>query len=177
MASQPARPDASQMFSYPVPEDGPSSPPMQAECRFSDGKTITVDYSTRHLKAYPLPYSTRWHPLQSVGWVTVFDDINLVTDETLVTAKGMSVPPGKYTVAVPGHTWGIVFPDLVIKEREGGELRVPMSASDLASPAESSAVSFEHTGGRCMMHVNSKNWDTQLSVEFTEENADLPVAH
>lgn len=168
-AGQAARLDVFQMFPYPVPEDGPSSPPEQAQCRFSDGKTITVNYSTRHVKA-----ADRMQPFRDV-WVTVFNDIILVTDESLTTVNGMSFPAGDYTVYVPQNTYPRAFLTVFMKRHKGGEAHVPLSATKLASPAENSAISFEHTGGSCMMHVNSKNWNTQLSVEFREKNADLPV--
>ena len=156
--------DASKMFPYPVPQEGPSSPKMQAQCKFSDGKTITVDYSTRHVKVrkgYPPPYGDIWQ--------TVFDDIMFVTDESLITVKEV-IPAGDYTiVATPDYA------TLLLKKSTGGESRVPMSVRRLVSPAENSAILFEHTGGSCMMRVNWKNSNTQLSVEFTEKNADLPV--
>jgi hypothetical protein len=151
------------------PQTATSSPTAQAQCKFSDGKTITVDYSTRHIKVDVPTYQ----PYGAV-WQTVFNDIRFVTDEGLITVKGMGVPAGDYTIAVVFH-YPRVFPSLIMMSRQGGELRVPLSATKLASPAENSAISFEHTGGSCMMHVNEKNWNTQLSLEFTEKNADLPL--
>jgi hypothetical protein len=166
-----AWPDAFQMFPYPVPEDGPSGPPEQAQCRFSGGKRVTVNYSTRHLKAqdwdYRLPYKRIW--------VTVFDEIKFTTDESLVTVKGIGVPAGDYTISagpIFGKRGGWT---LYMRGNNGVELQVPMSERKLASPAENSAISFEHTGGSCVMRVNVKNGNTQASVEFTETNTDLPV--
>jgi hypothetical protein len=63
-----------------------------------------------------------------------------------------------------------------MREDKGAELRVPMSATKFPSPADKSAISFNHTGGSCTMQVNWKNENTQVSLEFTERNADLPVA-
>jgi hypothetical protein len=165
---QAARAEVFQMFPYPVPADGPSGPQMQAQCKFSDGKAITVDYSTRHVKVHV--------PLFGDGWQTVFNDIKFVTDESLVTVKRLSVPAGDYTIAVPERS-PMVFPILFMKRHTGGEFSMPMSVTKLASPAENSAISFEHTGGSCMMQVSEKNWSTQFSVEFRERNADLPVAN
>src|ERR1700721_1948728 len=70
--------DPSKMFPYPLPQDGPSSLPVQARCKFSDGKTITVDYSTRHVKTDLSPFDLR--PTGG-GWATVFNGITFVTDE------------------------------------------------------------------------------------------------
>jgi hypothetical protein len=167
---QPVWPDAIQMFPYPVPDDGPSSPPEQALCEFSDGKTIAVSYSTRNIKA--------GDGISRFGdtWVTLFDDIIFVTDQNLLTVKGMSVPAGHYTILANPNTYPRVFRSLTMKRHKGGELRVPVSLAYLASPAEKSAISFEHTGASCAMQVSLKSWKQQGSVEFTEKNADLPVA-
>jgi hypothetical protein len=159
---QAASQDASKMFPYPVPQDGPSTPPVRAQCKFSDGKAITVDYSTRHVKVDPPPYGA--------AWVTVFDDITFVTGEGLITVKGISLPPGAYTIVPSTNTYPVHNNwTLLMKGQAGGELRVPMSVTKLASPAENSAISFEHTGGSCMMNLNSKNSNTRVSVEFTEK--------
>jgi len=161
-AGRVARPDVVQMFPYPVPEDGPSTPPEQVNCTVSDGKTISVNYSTRHVK--------QKRPLLGDEWVTVFDNIIFVTDKRLTTAEAMSVPADDYTIAVPAHLRR-VFLTLFMKRQKGGELRVPLSPTKLTLPAENSAISFQHTGGSCMMQIYTKNWDTQLSVEFTEDYA------
>jgi hypothetical protein len=167
---QPVWRDAFQMFPYPVPEDGPSSPPEQVLCKFSDGKAITVNYSTRNIRA--------GDGISRFGdtWVTLFDDIIFVTDQSLITVKGMRVPAGDYTILANPNRYPRVFQSLTMKRHKGGELRVPVSLAYLASPAEKSAISFEHTGGSCVMQVSLKNWKQQGSVEFTEKNADLPVA-
>src|SRR5580704_3531352 len=164
-----ARLDALQMLPYSVPEYGPSSSPQQAQCGFADGKTIAVRYSTRHVR------DQQDMPPDGDAWRTVFNDIIFVTGESLITAKGIGVPAGEYTIAVTNPI-PRVFLKLVMKSRNGGELRLPLTATKLASPAETSAISFERTGGSCMMRVDETNWNTQLSVEFTEKNAELPVA-
>jgi hypothetical protein len=165
--------DPSKMFPYAVPPDGTVNPPEQAQCKFSDGKMITVDYSTRHVKADDLFFFPFVPPPM---WATVFNGIRFVTDESLITVKGMSVPAGDYTIVVPQNTYPNVFLYLITGQK-GGESHVPVSLTYLASPAEKSAISFEHTGGSCMMQVNWKNWKQQGSVEFTEKNADLPLAN
>jgi hypothetical protein len=165
LAVQAASQDASKMFPYPLAQDGPSSPHVRTQCRFSDGTLITVDYSTRHIKVESSAYG------KEEQWRTAFNDITFVTDENLITTKKI-VPAGDYTI--------VASPDIAtlsLRRNTGGESHVSMSAAKLASPAENSAISFEHTGGSCMMHVNWKNSNTRLSVEFTEKNADLPVAN
>jgi hypothetical protein len=168
----------------PVPQQGRGnrpSPPAQAQCKFADGKTITVDYSSPRMKGRKIfgnlvPYGEVWRT--GANEATTF-----VTNDHLVTVKGTSVPAGNYTIfTVPNaDKW-----TLIINKHtgEGGtpykyeseELaRVPMSITTLSSPVENFTISFDHTGGSCMMHMNWEN--TQASLEFTEKNTDLPVTH
>src|SRR6266496_2820033 len=72
------------------------SPPAQAQCKFSDGKTITVDYSSPRAKGRKVfgdlvPYGEIWRT--GANEATKF-----VTTEKLITVKGTSVPAGDYTV-------------------------------------------------------------------------------
>jgi hypothetical protein len=166
----------------PVPQEGRGnrpSPPAQAQCKFSDGKTITVDYSSPRMRGRKIfgtlvPYGEVWRTGAN-------EATTLVTNENLITVKGTSVPAGDYTIfTVPNpDKW-----TLIINKHtgEGGmpykyeseELaRVPMSVTKLSSPVENFTISFDHTGGSCMMHMNWEN--TQASLEFTERNTDLPV--
>jgi len=157
------------------------SPAAQAQCKFSDGKTITVDYSSPRMRGRKIfgnlvPFGEIWRT--GANEATTF-----VTNGTLITVKGTSVPAGDYTIfTVPNaDKW-----TLIINKHtgEGGtpykyeaeELaRVPMSVTKLSSPDENFTISFDHTGGSCMMHINWEN--TQASLEFTEKNTDLPVTN
>src|ERR1017187_65598 len=155
------------------------SPPAQARCEFSDGKTITVDYSSprmRSRKAFGelVPYGKVWRT--GANEATTF-----VTNENLISVKGTNIPPGSYTIfTVPNsdtwtliinkHTgqWGIPY------KYESEELtRVPMSVTKLSSPVENFTISFDDTGGICTMHMGWEN--TQASLEFAEKNPDLPA--
>ena len=51
----------------------------------------------------------------------------------------------------------------------------PMSVTTSTRPIEDPEVSFDLTGGSCMMHLSQKKSETVLSLEFTERNADMPV--
>lgn len=95
--------------------------------------------------------------------------------KNLITVEGMSVRAGDHTIAPTLHL-PMVAIELAMKTHNGGELRVPMSVTKLHLPAENTAITFEHTGGSCTMRVNSENSNHELSVEFTEKNADAPVA-
>src|SRR6266478_4750093 len=72
------------------------SPPAQAQCKFSDGKTITVDYSSPRMKGRKIfgdlvPYGEVWRT--GANEATTF-----VTNENLLMVKGTSVPTGSYTI-------------------------------------------------------------------------------
>ena len=155
------------------------SPPAQAQCKFSDGKAITVDYSSPRAKGRKIfgdlvPYGEVWRT--GANEATTF-----VVDENLAAAKGTNIPAGSYTIfTVPAadkwtliinkHTgeWGIPY------KYESEELaRVPMSVSKTPAPVENFTISFDHTGGACTMQLSWEN--TQASVEFTEKNADVPM--
>jgi Protein of unknown function (DUF2911) len=68
------------------------SPPAQAQCKFSDGKTITVDYSSPRAKGRKIfgelvPYGQVWRT--GANEATTF-----VVNENLVAAKGTNIPAG-----------------------------------------------------------------------------------
>jgi len=51
----------------------------------------------------------------------------------------------------------------------------PISVTTSGLPIENPEVSFDHTGGSCMMHWSQKKSGTALGLEFTEKNADTPL--
>src|SRR5215471_14673575 len=72
------------------------SPPAQAQCKFSDGKTITVDYSSPRMKGRKIfgglvPYGEVWRT--GANEATTF-----VTDTDVFAAKGTKIPAGQYTI-------------------------------------------------------------------------------
>jgi hypothetical protein len=153
------------------------SPAAQAQCKFSDGKTITVDYSSPRMKGRKIfgglvPYGEVWRT--GANEATTF-----VTEEDIFAAKGTKIPAGHYTIfTVPDpakwtliinkHTgeWGIPY-----KYQSEELARIPMTVTKLPSPAENFTISFDHTGASCTMRISWEN--TQASVEFAQKNSDL----
>ena len=153
-------------------QQAPLSPPAKAECKFSDGKTIAVSYSSPRAKGRKIfgglvPYDQVWRT--GANEATSF-----VTTSSL-TAEGKDVPAGSYTIfTVPAkdkwmliiskHTgeWGIPY------KYESEELaRVPMSASSTSSPVENFTIAFDQSGNACTMNLS---WDnTQASIKLTEK--------
>ena len=135
-------------------QDG-STTAREAHCKFSSGKKITITYSS-----------------ESLGIV------RLVTDEDIVTIKGITIPAGDYSVFPARDVHSNWFFNMRKKTAKGDSLEVvsvPLSVTRSAAPVGSFNIAFDHTGGSCMLHWNSENTNVLLSLEFTEKNADLPV--
>jgi len=148
------------------------SPPAQAQCKFSDGKTITVDYSSPRMKGRKIfgdlvPYGQVWRT--GANEATTF-----VTTGGL-SASGRDIPAGNYTIfTVPEESkwtlivnkktgeWGIPY------KYESDELvRVPMSVSKTSAPVENFTISFDQGGDSCTMKIS---WEqTEASVQFSQK--------
>lgn len=148
------------------------SPPAQTQCKFSDGKTITVDYSSPRLKGRKVggevaPYGQVWR--------TGANEATTFVPTTNLTADGRDIPAGNYTLfTLPEESkwtlivnkktgeWGIPY------KYESDELaRIPMSVSKTPASVEDFTISFNQGGDTCTMNLS---WgDTQASVQFSEK--------
>jgi hypothetical protein len=148
------------------------SPPAQAQCKFPDGKTISVDYSSPRAKGRKIfgglvPYGEVWRTGAN-------DATSLVTNANL-TAEGKDIPAGSYTIftvpeqdkwtlIVSKHTgeWGIPY------KYESEELaRIPMQVSKTSAPVENFTISFDQSGGACTLQLSWEN--TKGSVKLSEK--------
>jgi hypothetical protein len=147
------------------------SPPAQAQCKFSDGKTITVDYSSPRTKGRQIfgglvPYGEVWRT--GANEATTF-----VTTADLM-AGNVKVPAGNYTIfTIPTQDkwtliinkktgeWGIPY------KYESDELgRVDMKASQTSSAVENFTIAFDQKGSTCGMSIN---WErTKATADFKE---------
>ncbi|HEY7352302.1 MAG TPA: DUF2911 domain-containing protein [Terriglobales bacterium] len=148
------------------------SPPAQAQCKFSDGKTITVDYSSPRMKGRKIfgelvPYGQVWR--------TGANEATTFVNTGAVSADGRDIPAGNYTIfTVPEQSkwtlivnkktgeWGIPY------KYESDELvRVPMSVSKTSGPVENFTISFDQGGDSCTMNIS---WEeTQTTIKFSEK--------
>ena len=127
----------------------------QAQCKFSSGETITVMYFSERPKTF-----------------------RLMTDGSLVTIRGLDVPAGEYTVFPARdaqNNW-----TLTMRQTEKGEAwalpPLPMSVKTATiSTGGGFPVSFDQTGGSCMMHWRPEKPHVSLSLEFAVRNTDLPI--
>jgi DUF2911 family protein len=138
------------------------SPPAQAQCKFTDGKTIKTDYSSPRVKGRKIfgglvPYGQVWR--------TGANDATTLVTDTNVRIGDKDVPAGSYTLfTIPNADkwtliiskktgeWGIPYPG------QGEDfVRVDMRASQSSSPVENFTIGFDQTGSTCAMHVD---WET-----------------
>jgi hypothetical protein len=150
----------------------PLSPPAKASCKFSDGKTIQVSYSSPRMRGRKIfgglvPYGEVWRA--GANEATSFD-----TDTNLVVG-GTNVPAGSYTlftlpnpdswkliISKETGEWGIPYPG-----EEHDLARIPMQVSKLPSPVEDFTIHFDQSGDACTMNLD---WETtRASIKIAEK--------
>ena len=148
------------------------SPPAKAECRFADGKTITVDYSSPRMRGRRIfgglvPFGEVWRA--GANEATTF-----VTNSNLVVG-GKDVPAGSYTLfTLPTANrwtliinkqtgiWGIPYPGPA-----SDFTRTEMTVSRLPAPLENFTIGFDRAGGGCTLRLD---WETtRASVSITQK--------
>jgi len=153
------------------------SPPASAECKFSDGKTIKVDYSSPRAKGRKIFGAASDKALVPFGeiWRTGANEATTFVTGANVTVGGKDVPADSYTIfTVPkADAWM-----LIISKKTGewgtdypGEkedlARVPMSVSKTAAPVENFTIAFDQAGGKCTLRME---WEsTRASVDISEK--------
>ncbi len=153
------------------------SPPASAECKFSDGKTIKIDYSSPRAKGRKIfgPASEKaLVPFGEVWRAGANEATTFVTDANL-TVGDKSVPAGSYTIfTLPkADSWTLIVSK---KTGEWGEpypgekddfARLPMSVAKTPGPVENFTIAFDEGGGKCTLRME---WaDTRASVEISEK--------
>lgn len=148
------------------------SPAAQTQCKFSDGKTISVNYSSPRAKGRTIygglvPYGQVWRT--GANEATTF-----VTTANLAIGSLM-VPAGSYTMfTVPNQDkwsliinkktgeWGIPY------KYESDELgRTDMTVSKTSGPVENFTISFHEMGNGCHMYLDWEN--TRATVKIDEK--------
>jgi hypothetical protein len=149
-----------------------ASPPAKADCKFSDGKTVHVDYSSPRMRGRKI-----FGDLVAYGevWRVGANEATTFVVNTNVNVGGKNVPAGDYTLfAVPNQDswqliiskqtgeWGIPYPGA-----EYDLTRAPMKVSKLPSPVEDFTISFDSNGGACTMRLD---WETTRAfIAITEK--------
>jgi len=139
-----------------------ASPAAKAECKFSDGKTITISYSSPRMKGRKI-----FGDLVPFGqvWRTGADEATTFVVSGDVNVGGKAVPAGNYTlytlpnaaawsliVSKKTGQWGIPYPG------DASDLtRAPMTVSKLPSPVENFTISLKQAGNTCSLQMD---WET-----------------
>jgi Protein of unknown function (DUF2911) len=148
------------------------SPPAKADCKFSDGKTIHVDYSSPRMRGRKIfgglvPYGEPWRAGANGATTFVID--------AEMNVGGKAVPAGSYTIftlptadawtlIISRQTgeWGVPYPG---ESYDFG--RTPMKVSKLDSPLENFTISFDQSGSACTLRMD---WETtRASIEISEK--------
>jgi len=152
------------------------SPPASAECKFSDGKTIKVDYSSPRAKGRKIFGAASDKAVVPYGeiWRTGANEATTFVPNANVSVGGKAVPAGSYTIFTLPKADGWT---LVISKKTGewgtdyaGEkedlVRVPMTVSKTAAPVENFTIAFDPAGSKCTLRLEWEN--TRASVEITK---------
>jgi hypothetical protein len=146
------------------------SPPASAQCKFSDGKTVKIDYSSPRAKGRKIFGEASDQALVPYGqiWRTGANEATTFVTDTNVMVGGKPVPAGSYTIfTVPkADAWW-----LVISKKTGewgtdypGEkedlVRVPMKTSKNGPPVENFLIAFDQSGNKCKLRME---WETTIA--------------
>jgi hypothetical protein len=148
------------------------SPPAKAGCKFADGKTISVNYSSPRMRGRKIfgdlvPFGEVWR----VG----ADDATSFVPAVDVTVGGKNIPAGRYTIfALPTPNkwtlivskqigeWGIPYPGA-----QFDFARAEMKISKLTAPLENFTISFDASGSSCVMKFD---WEmTRAAIDTSEK--------
>lgn len=147
------------------------SPPASAQCKFADGKTINVDYSSPRMRGRKI-YG-ELVPFDKVWRTGANEATSFVTDADLVINK-VIIPAGKYSLfTLPAEsTW-----KLIINKQTGqagtrydesqDQARIEMKKETLPSPVENFTIAFDRTApDTCRMRLD---WETtRVYVDIKE---------
>ena len=148
------------------------SPPARTACKFADGKTISVHYSSPRMRGRKI-----FGDLVPFGevWRAGADDATSFETNGDVAVGGKPVPAGRYTLfTLPTPTkwtlivsktigeWGIPYPGA-----NHDFTRAEMTVAKLPAPVENFTISFDATGSACTMKLD---WETtRASIEIVQK--------
>ena len=149
-----------------------ASPTAKAGCKFADGKTIAVNYSSPRMRGRKI-----FGDLVPFGevWRAGADDATTFVPNVDVIVGGKSVPAGRYTLfTLPTPAkwtliiskkigeWGIPYPG-----EQYDFARMEMKVTKLSSPLENFTISFDQSGTNCTLRLD---WETtRASIDIAEK--------
>jgi Protein of unknown function (DUF2911) len=138
------------------------SPAQHAGCKFADGKSIAVTYSSPRVRGRKIfgdlvPYGEVWR--------TGADEATMFTTTVNLAASGKTIPTGRYSIfTLPAAAswmlivskeigeWGIPYPGA-----QHDLTRAEMKVSRLPALVENFTISFDSTATACAMRLD---WET-----------------
>ena len=148
------------------------SPPAKAECKFADGKSIHVAYSSPQAKGRKIfgglvPFGEPWR--------TGANEATTFVNDVDVTVGGKTIPAGSYTMfTIPAQDkwtliiskrtgeWGVPYPG-----ERSDFTRADMKLSKLSATQENFTISFDPSGSSCTMRLE---WETtRASIQITQK--------
>jgi len=146
------------------------SPPASAQCKFADGKTITVDYSSPRAKGRKIfgelvPFGQEWRTgaNEATTFVTTAD----------LSIGGASVPAGKYTLySIPGEKgWKMIINKQTGQWGTEYDAKQDLLQADMSVSAvdatENFTISFHEMGKGCHLYMD---WEkTRATIEISEK--------
>ena len=154
-------------------QDQSSSLPARAQCKFVDGKDVTVDYFSprmngRKIFGATVPYGQVWQTGASKP--TTF-----VTNTNLIVG-GKNVPAGSYTIfTIPdSDKWTLIVNKRISKvdlpyTYESSELaRIDLTLRSMTSPIESFTIAFDQSRGGCVLNLRWENTEASVLIAETK---------
>lgn len=156
-------------------EEGVLSPAAHASCKFPDGKTISVDYSSPRVRGRKIfgglvPYGE--------VWILGANEATWLDTTAALTANGTELPAGSYSLfAIPNPTSWTLIVNKTSREaigemayypgKDSDLARLPLAISKLPRQQEDFTISFVPSGSSCAMNFD---WDlTRASITLSEK--------
>jgi hypothetical protein len=161
------------LISFALAETERASPPAQAQCKFPDGKTVTIDYSSPRMKGRKIfgglvPYGEVWRTGANEA-TTFVTTANLIVEGKQIPAGSYTIftipNPDKWTLIINKKTgeWGIPY------KYEADELtRTTLVLLPLSSPVENFTIIFDQRKGGCVLKLQWENTEASGLVVETK---------
>jgi hypothetical protein len=161
-------------FAFPLAyaQDQSPGPAAHAQCKFPDGKNVTVDYLSpgtngRRIFGDAVPYGQVWQ--------TGDGQPPALVANTNLMLGGKNVPAGNYTIfTIPDpHKWTLIINKKTGKldlpyEYESSELaRIDLLVRPINSTVENFTIALDQRRGGCVLSLRWEN--TEASVLVAEE--------
>lgn len=148
-------------------------PAARAQCKFLDGKDVTVDYFSPRMHGHKIfggsvPYGQVWRTGASKP-TTFATTANLMMG-------GEDVPAGKYTIfTIPdSDRWTLIVNKRINKvdlpyTYESSELvRIDLALRPMTSPVEDFTITFDQRRGGCVLNLRWENTEASVLIAETK---------